>query len=240
MAIFNSGFEAEDNDFDIEWSGKEGSPTVVAAAPAPHHGAKAMNADGAGDAAYKTFVNQTTVYIRLYWLFNGVPAEFSDFGDCLSLRNGATEIVRVRNRRGAGDEYQLTIRSEFPNQQSDSYEWDPIPDTYYCIEVKFVRHAVTGEYRLYLDGVERITRTGVDTTGVAGVDRIYVGAADWCSTYTGIDCVVVDSAYIGPEAAGGPTVKKGSNLSNTMTTMLNSKMLFSACNRFPKLSPRRF
>jgi len=40
--------------------------------------------------------------------------------------------------------------------------------------------------------------------------------------------------------SGGATVKKGSNLANTMTTMLNSKMLFSACNRFPKLSPRRF
>jgi len=40
--------------------------------------------------------------------------------------------------------------------------------------------------------------------------------------------------------SGGATVKKGSNLANTMTTMLNSKMLFSACNRFPKLNPRHF
>ena len=37
---------------------------------------------------------------------------------------------------------------------------------------------------------------------------------------------------------GGVTVKKGSNLAATMTEMLNSKMLFSACNRFPKLAPR--
>jgi len=39
---------------------------------------------------------------------------------------------------------------------------------------------------------------------------------------------------------GGVTVKKGSNLAATMTEMLNSKMLFSACNRFPKLTTRRF
>ena len=38
----------------------------------------------------------------------------------------------------------------------------------------------------------------------------------------------------------GGVVKKGSNLANTMTTMLNSKMLFSQCNRFPKLCPRQF
>ena len=40
--------------------------------------------------------------------------------------------------------------------------------------------------------------------------------------------------------SGGATVKKGSSLVNTMTEMLNSKMLFSACNRFPKLTTRRF
>ena len=41
-------------------------------------------------------------------------------------------------------------------------------------------------------------------------------------------------------AGGGVTVKKGSGLAATMTEMLNSKMLFSACNRFPKLTTRRF
>jgi len=42
------------------------------------------------------------------------------------------------------------------------------------------------------------------------------------------------------EVAGGATYTKGSSLVNTMTEMLNSKMLFSACNRFPKLTTRRF
>jgi hypothetical protein len=41
-------------------------------------------------------------------------------------------------------------------------------------------------------------------------------------------------------AGAGVTVKKGSGLAATMTEMLNSKMLFSACNRFPKLTTRRF
>jgi len=35
-------------------------------------------------------------------------------------------------------------------------------------------------------------------------------------------------------SGGGVTVKKGSSLVKTMTTMLNSKMLYNACNRFPK------
>lgn len=42
--------------------------------------------------------------------------------------------------------------------------------------------------------------------------------------------------------AGGATIQKGSSLANTMLTMLNSKMLFNACKRFPKAKgqPRRF
>ena len=51
----------------------------------------------------------------------------------------------------------------------------------------------------------------------------------------------VHSIYCTYTVAGaGVTVKKGSNLAATMTEMLNSKMLFSACNRFPKLTTRRF
>jgi len=41
-------------------------------------------------------------------------------------------------------------------------------------------------------------------------------------------------------AAAGATVKKGSNLASTMTAMLNSKMLFSIANPYPKLYQRRF
>jgi len=44
----------------------------------------------------------------------------------------------------------------------------------------------------------------------------------------------------GTEETAGVTIKKGSGLVATMTEMLNSKMLFSACNRFPKLTTRRF
>jgi len=41
-------------------------------------------------------------------------------------------------------------------------------------------------------------------------------------------------------SGGGVTVKKGSSLNATMMQMLNSRMLYSACNRFPKLKARTF
>jgi hypothetical protein len=52
--------------------------------------------------------------------------------------------------------------------------------------------------------------------------------------------------YISPEPAHSTwgteerSGKKGSGLVATVTEMLNSKMLFSFCNRFPKLTTRRF
>jgi len=88
----------------------------------------------------------------------------------------------------------------------------------------------------------------------ASVDLKYEADADaskWsfdagCAYGTWLDPFVVDGHATAAMAvyatytptAGGP--KKGSNLSNTMITMLNSKMLFSQCNRFPKLCPRQF
>jgi len=71
-----------------------------------------------------------------------------------------------------------------------------------------------------------VSSVGQAQSGVTTSDTF----TDWS------DCIATFKAA----AAGGPTVKKGSSLVNTMTEMLNSKMLFSACNRFPKLTTRRF
>jgi hypothetical protein len=74
----------------------------------------------------------------------------------------------------------------------------------------------------YLEKI--VSATGTANSGTSGNNAYYAG------------CIATFKAA----AAGGPTVKKGSSLVNTMTTMLNSKMLFSMANRYPKLSPRQF
>lgn len=97
----------------------------------------------------------------------------------------------------------------------------------------------TQSFTLY-DGVHEHSSTGRKTS-LGYLEKIVAatGAANSGTTVSNSDWTGCIATFKGG-AAGGSTVKKGSNLANTMTTMLNSKMLFSACNRFPKVLPRRF
>ena len=79
-----------------------------------------------------------------------------------------------------------------------------------------------GMSEAYLEKI--VSATGTANSGTTCSNAYYAG------------CIATFFATI----AGGPTVKKGSNVATTMTEMLNSKMLFSACNRFPKLTSRSF
>ena len=59
--------------------------------------------------------------------------------------------------------------------------------------------SASGEYRVWLDGAEILTRTGIDTSG-SQFGRLDVGIS-WSSytVTTNIDCVAIDQTYIGPE-----------------------------------------
>ncbi len=58
-----------------------------------------------------------------------------------------------------------------------------------------------GEVRAYIDGTERITKTGLNT-GAVDAGRVYIMfyQVPW-ATDAYFDCVVVADTYIGPEAA---------------------------------------
>jgi len=78
---------------------------------------------------------------------------------------------------------------------------------------------------------------GCNTSGGArmyNADTYSNGASDPFGAHTDEAAHELDVHADCTETAGGPTVKKGSALPQTIVAMLTSNMLFSACNRFPK------
>ena len=225
--LFSDGFES--GDFSA-WTGTDNAPIVQSTIK--HHGTYAMKIDAAGEFAYKLLdTAKNNLFMRMYWQADATPANGNQTGMLSFYESDAvTERLQVRvwNNGGtitwilaiSGTSYTYTSGSCNPNQ-------------WYCIEAEY--DSVSDVHNLWLDGVNVISQVDTETGTVQYV--IADSAIGFFGTAQYIDCVVVADAYIGPEAAG-VTVKKGSNLSGLMTEMLNSKMLYSAINRFPKLSPR--
>lgn len=194
--IFSDGFES--GDFSA-WTSTTGTPVVQSVVK--HHGTYCAESDASGDYYRKDYTEQTTVFHRVYLRFSVLPAN-NEYFQFMRMGMGATEICSVQVRRKTDGTLILRLSRNYPASASFDYSYTWVVNTWYCIEVKFVR-AVSGEYKVWLDGTEVITNTGVNTTGVTGASRIVAG---WNSGSVAagdvvwIDCVVVADAYIGPEA----------------------------------------
>jgi len=250
MAIFSDGFES--GDFSA-WTGTllAGTGTATVTNTTAHHGtysAKCFTtADGDKGWVYKTFTARADGYVRVYFKTDLLP---SAAGNTLQIMGfyytsgGNTPAGRIDLINDAGTiKWRMNYRNGGVWHDSRSATPTPATNTWFCLELKLVLSSTVGESRLYIDGTEILTQTGLNNNDLlTNFDIVRVGIeseSEVNDVNHYIDCVVVADTYIGTEAAG-VTVKKGSNLSATMTEMLNSKMLFSACNRFPKLTTRRF
>jgi len=242
MVIFSDGFES--GDFSA-WTGTEGATLPSVESNIKHHGNYSMRCNPNivdQEDVYKTGLAATAImYERFYvYIDAGLPSVNDQEFDCGGIgKDDYQNAVFATLRRIGGNNYWGTVTwiANVPTRDYEAAASNPSADTWYCIEQ--VRDVTNGRSKLYVGGVLKVdvakAHVGNSNMVFAGVDYVSYAGLD---TYH--DCVVVDSSYIGPEAAGGPTVKKGSSLVNTMTEMLNSKMLFSMANRYPKLSPRRF
>ena len=72
---------------------------------------------------------------------------------------------------------------------------------WHSFEIKAVIDQTTGEYRVYMDGTEIITVTGVDSDNFGNITRTYVGKYYDYGSPIGtwkIDNIVVSDEHIGP------------------------------------------
>lgn len=246
MVIFSDGFESGDLS---AWTGTVQNGATIAASNALAHtgswSAVTAGLQGAGEYALvtKTVSSASELYMRWYCRFNttvptGAYVALGLFWTG-SAYTGVFLLDKANNKWGAYNVHTSTFYWEAGTSTINA-------DTWYCLELRCVRHATTGILQTWVDGVAKINQSGLDT-GDNNLTRGDIGGylygAMAAERIINVDCAVIDNAYVGPESAG-VTVKKGGNLSATMTQMLNSKMLYSACkpyaSRFPKLAPRMF
>jgi len=221
--IFSDGFET--NDFSA-WTGTTttGDATETVVSSQQHHGtysAESYTVAGTKAYCYKTFTGQTTIFVRRYFRLNEAFTATYATMTLDVLRGGGSDILHTGIRYTGSGQYQFYAVCYYPTESSDYANIDLTVGDWHCIEYKFVKHASSGEYRFYWDGSElaSLTETSLDTSGASDADEIYVGVR-----YNNVgeehtihsDCVIVDTSYIGLEAAGATYIVDLS-LTNTVS-----------------------
>ena len=194
-SIFADGFDS--GNF-ASWSGTSGSPTVVSSPV--HHGNYAMLCDASGEGVYKTGISgYSTVYTRFYVRINTLPARGQSVKIAKAMTSGLIALWELYFQRTPEGESQIRLKASVPSSSDLTFAYSYAVNTWYCLEVKYTQ-STAGEYRVWLNGTQILSRTGVNTSS-RGFGRLDVGS-QW-SNYavkTNIDCLGIGQNYIGPEA----------------------------------------
>ena len=223
--IFSDGFES--GDFSA-WTSQFTDPgnTIEVIAAAAHSGSYGLHAinNGSADVATtkKVFANNyTTLYERVYVYMLNIPTEEDGYIRFFDLRHDSVQDFGCGLMRDVSGNYEWFIH--YPSESgyegydnSLSAAFIPSSGTWYCLEIKAVVSDTVGEARLYVNGVEVITATGLDTgTNALNATEVGIGLIDnnqptsdksfdagvWSgANYIEVyeDDVVVADSYIGP------------------------------------------
>jgi len=248
MVIFSDDFETDDFS---KWTDvhTDGSGEAITQSTTKHHGTFAAKFTIIGGGCFalvnKVFASSyTELYARAYVRISALPTSGKSIVAIELCGTGwADAILALEFAYSGAPKWGVYYLKN--GSYSTKFSGSISVDTWYCVEIYVKVSATAGQIRVWIDGVEDTNLGDItfDNNDKGDIQNLVFGGDYWIGDSYAVvligDCVVVDSAPIGPEAAG-VTVKKGSNLSATMTEMLNSKMLFSIADRFPKLVPRRF
>ncbi len=196
-AIFSDGFESGTG----AWDFKAGATSVTSGAA--HHGNYGLRANPAAwfDGYVVKDISSDTVFIRWYVRVGKLPGT-NQWVNVGGLINTAWNyICYVSYYNEAGTKY-LRLSRWFPSNLGTNYEWNYEANRWYCFELKFVKSATAGEYRLWMDGVEIASQTGLDTSGCGTVGRVCLGVfknTSYAYPLVDVDCVVIANTYIGQE-----------------------------------------
>jgi hypothetical protein len=216
MAIlFADGFES--GNFNA-WTGTRtwGAGAISVENVVPHHGTYNMKVSGmlnGGDGASSYFDLVTPVteaYARCYMQLSGLPdsGTFDEFGPGFGLLGapaGSWQLLSGLQKVGA-DFYWGLNHHEAAGKTVylEAVPSNPVVNRWYCVEVYLKIDAVNGIIRLWVDGVLRVEKTGIDTTFTANniqnarlVGYLDAGEASALTMYG--DCFVAADQYIGLE-----------------------------------------
>ncbi|UCE95597.1 MAG: hypothetical protein JSV51_07725, partial [Candidatus Bathyarchaeota archaeon] len=216
--IFADGFE---DGVPGNWDSRHRSGgTITQSSAQAHHESYSAMADVTSANGYgvvsKTFSPLlSTAHMRCYVYFTAFPATnnqtcfLRSSGDLGNWPQATIAAATVYNDDG-------TVKWAMVYEDSGDYRAiadTPLPqlNTWYCVEIKTLVDGASGEACMDVNGVEIISRTGLDNDAYGDIEFCVVGSTALPLGTNGIstcyvDCVAVADTYIGTEEAPPPDV----------------------------------
>jgi hypothetical protein len=197
--IFADGFES--GNF-AAWSGTIGSPQIVT--NPTYDGKYAMECDSSGEVAYKTLSGYNTAYTEFYVNLNIQPDNGKSIKIAKATDSALHAIWELYFTESTAGTSQIQLKSSAPSTKNDIATYPFVANTWYCVEVEYSQSA-SGGYRVWINGIEVLSRTGVDTSSVE-LGRLEFGNqwSNYAATVN-IDSVVISASYVPPVAITTPT-----------------------------------
>ena len=155
---------------------------------------------------YKTLsAAPSEVYARAYfYIGDGLPLDDNNdrFGLVgFEVEGGLTATFRVY-RSGGVDRFNIVGLSGTGTVQKSTDAVYLVEGQWYCLEFYIKVHSTKGEYRAWIDGVERITITNLNTMRYgAGVSQVRFGLTSTVSVQHDVevctDSAVISTSYVG-------------------------------------------
>ena len=163
-----------------------------------------VNAIGSYIQLGKTAFSGPTYYTRIYINFTtninaGENIEVSPYYYDGGYGGPNNCIIRL-NRIDASN-WQWTIHDFESAFDYMSPNFTLFLNRWYCLEFKLVQDLIVGELRLYVDGVQTISQTGLNTGSATQMNvqiEVYASNTNTPQIYY-IDEVTINNGYIGPE-----------------------------------------
>lgn len=223
QGLWSDGFES--GDFS-KWTATyrtTGEQTLVDGVD-KHHGNYAARfvCDGSatGEYAYaakRLNMTYSSLYVRAYYKITAFPTNGTGrFVMSPNLRNGAQgkAVCYVYLSRAAdGNVYWGLYYMSGASGLYYTSKVAALPNVWYSIEIYVKVHGTEGAYKVYINGEDIISLSGLDTDEWGGVDVIHIGERWVDSSITPfaheihVDCVAIDEKYIGPEEVVQPSGK---------------------------------
>jgi len=195
--IFSDGFETGDLS---AWTGTSGTPTV--SENRAHHGSHSVQFnDGAvGERVYKTFTAANEIYASWYENFDDLPTDAVN----IAWITGSSEIVKLHLYK-TGAVWYWRIEDRVASTNYDSSTRTMSPDVWYYIELRLkAGTGADGVLTLWVNSVVEINQTGLNLDDNGEPSRFTL-LEYWMDSPMYADCVVINTAYIDPEATGSGT-----------------------------------
>ena len=207
--LFEDGFESGDfSAWDGTYNTSGANLSVVS--DNPHHGSYHARLTTTGENTYenayvyKNLNEEPVVYCRAYFYFHDLSQDRGP--TCISLRGNNYFLAYCRLKSSGASDWTLFYRNNGAEESVSTTQGFPSEDTWVCVELYIKVGDGDGEAKLYVDGTEILSVTGLANDDKGNVDRVEVGGREigYNPTITiDFDCIVIADTYVGEE--GGVT-----------------------------------